>query len=180
MKTIGYITIIILLATSLLTTVDAVYAEEKYEDVLASVVVGSVFQVTVDNSSLNFGSAESGQRVELYPDRYYNQATCISNHGKTWYLKMYAQNDLVGASSKYVISRESIEWYVSWTNGSGVKVEGWHNFEEDTPSLVYTSGFEDNYGGEVFLQFKYALTVPGEATSDSYFTVISYTLTESP
>ena len=171
--------IIIVLIFGFYITNCPVYAEERYEDVSASVVVASVFQVSVDNTSLSFGSIESGKRIELYPDRYYNQVTCTSNHGKTWHLKMFAPGDLMGLGKRDIIPRESLQWRVSWTNGSGIKKEDWNDFS-DTPSLVYMSGPQDNDGSDVYLQLKYALNVPNGITTDNYTAVINYTLTEAP
>ncbi len=156
-----------------------VYAlEERFEDVIAAVVVGSTFRLSVDKNRIDFGLIKPGERIEFYPGRYYNQVTALSNNGKTWYLKMSLPHDLQGARGR-IIPRQSLKWQVHSTDGQGIKQDGWNSFQQQS-TLVYTSGPQDSQGNEVKIRLKYALDTPGDAIAGYYQATIYYTITESP
>jgi len=152
-------------------------AEQQIQDVVASCVVGNTFGLTLDRTNLDFGLLKPGQRVELYPQGYYHQITCVSNNKKTWYLKLSIPANIAGPGG-YILPKDNFKWQVFWTNGSGVKNEGW-GVLQDNPAVVYTSGPMDSQGEEVYIQLRYALDVPGNIPTGNYNAVLVYTITES-
>ncbi|MEA3560962.1 MAG: hypothetical protein U9R31_04235 [Candidatus Omnitrophota bacterium] len=168
----------VLLIILLFISSSAYAVDERFEDVIATVVVGSTFRLSIDEDSLDFGLIKPGKRIELYPERYYNRVTAISNNNTTWYLKMSLSEELRGEKGD-IIPNDRLKWQVCSTDGDGIKVEGWQSFK-DQPVLVYTSGLEDSRGKEVNIYLKYALKPPGGITAGHYHTAISYSMTESP
>jgi len=152
-------------------------AEQRIQDVIASVVVGSTFKLTLDRATLDFGSIKPGERVELYPAEPFHQITCISNNKKNWYLKISVPADINGPGGQS-LPKDRLKWQIFWTNGSGVKKEGWESLQDKT-TVVYTSGPLDSQGDEVNIKLRYALDVPGNAPAGHYTAVLIYTITES-
>lgn len=172
--------ILILLIIGLLATSSMLEAvEEEYEDVVASVVVGSTFKMSIDNDYLSFVNIKPGERLELYSDRNYNQVTAISNHNKPWYLKMSVMGEGLQGPGHNVIPADKLLWKVDDFDGKGVEVEGWQSFQTE-PVLVYSSAGDDARGEEVYIRLKYALDAPKDVVAGSYHTTISYTMTETP
>ncbi len=157
-----------------------VYAiEQRFEDIIATVVVGSTFRLSIDKDNLDFGLIEPGKRVELYPERYYNQITTLSNNGKTWYLKMSIVGGGLRGPKGSIIPWDRLKWQVCSIDGEGIKQEGWQSFEEQ-PVLVYISSPQDNQGKEVNICLKYALDTPADVIAGYYQTTIIYTMSETP
>ena len=169
--------LIIVIRVSVIGTTSFAY-QERFKDLYSSVVVGATFKLTVDNSAMDFGFINPGQSYELYPNRYYNEVTCLSNTGKPWYLKMSLVTGLHGAKGS-VIPKKNLTWSVYSVEGGGAKPEGWSPFE-DTPVLIYSATSEDSRGEPVKVRLKYKLDVPGDVTADSYATTIIYSMTETP
>jgi hypothetical protein len=166
----------IIVAFCLIAACPSSYAEERTEDITASVSVSSTFEISADTIPIDFGVMQSGVPVELYPDRYFNEVRCISNNGRTWYLKVFCQ-DLQGAHED--IESSNLKFRVYWTDGTGSYSSDWMSFG-DFPVLVYTSGGIDSTGREVKIQFVYRLEPPGRATAGHYTALVTYTFTESP
>lgn len=171
-----YILIILLIGAIDFTATFTANAEEKYEDVTASVIVSSTFEVSADVVPIDFGLIDPGETVELYPDRYFNEVRCVSNNGRVWYLKAHCE-DLQGAKSD--ISSTNLKFRVYWTNGDGYYSSDWTSFG-DIPVLVYTSGGFDNMGREIKIQFAYKLEPPPGVPAGSYTAIVAYTMTELP
>jgi len=164
---------------SLLITSASYGYEERKEDLFASVVVTTTFKLSVDNSAMDFGFIKPGESYELYPTRYYNEAACISNTGRSWYLKMSLENDLRGVKNNGIIPKKNIKWSVDSFDGTGIRQEGWNSFE-DIPVLIYTASPDDSKGEPVKIRLRYKLDVPGNVQADSYQTTILYSMTETP
>lgn len=154
-------------------------AEQRFQDVVASVVIGATFKLSLDKASLDFGMIKPGKWIELYPERHYHQITCISNNKKTWYLKVSVIGDIVGQGG-FALPKDSLKWQIFWTNGSGVKKEGWEGLQQDKATVIYSSGPLDGQGEEVYIRLRYALDVPGNVAAGNYNGVLVYTMTESP
>ncbi len=169
--------VIIIIIISLIPLTSFAY-EERLKDLTASVVIGTTFKLSVDNSSMDFGFINPGETYELYPSRYYNEVTCISNTGRTWYVKMSLMEDLRGVKGG-TISRANLKWSVDSVEGNGTRVDGWNSFE-DIPVLIYTGSVADSMGEPVKIRLKYKLEVPGNASADSYVATILYSMTEMP
>jgi hypothetical protein len=153
-------------------------AEQRFQDMIASVVVGSTFGLSLDRSSLDFGLVKPGIRIELYPESYYHQITCISNNKKIWYLKVSMPTGITGQGSS-ILPKDSLKWQIFGTNGSGAKKEGWESLQ-DNATVVYASGSTDSQGEEVYIRFRYVLDVPSNVASGNYNAVLVYTMTEIP
>lgn len=152
-------------------------AELRIQDMIASVVVGSTFKLTLDRSSLDFGLIKPGERVELYPAEPYHQITCISNNKKTWYLKVSVPAGISGPGG-LSLPVNALKWQIFWTNGSGTKKEGWESLQ-DRATVVYSSGPLDSQGEEINIKLRYALDLPGNSPAGHYSAVLVYTITES-
>ena len=167
---------IFFLVIVLISGTHLIFAEEEYKDVTASVMVSSTFEVSTEAIPIDFGVIDSGEAVELYPDRYFNEVRCISNHGRTWFLKA-ACGDLTSPNAS--ISKTHLKIKVFWTNGKGNYSFDWVSFE-DVPVLVYTSGDADNTGNEVRMQFKYKLDPLIGVPAGNYGAIVTYTMSEAP
>ncbi len=170
--------VFILLIGILFISSSAYAIEERFEDVVATVVVGSVFKLSIDNDHLDFGLIKPGKTVQLYPGRHYNQVAAVSNNGNIWYLKMAVTSGIQGTKGDN-IPNDRLKWRVTSVDGDGVAVGDWNSFT-DGPVLVYVSGPQDTRGNEVKIYLQYALDVPADATSGNYQAAIFYTITESP
>ena len=153
-----------------------VSAEEKFEDVVASVSINSAFKLAADTIPIDFGVIAPGKAAELYPDRHFNEVKCTSNNGKAWYLKAYCEN-LTGPAAS--ISKTHLKFKIFWTNGTGYHSSDWTAFG-DTPVLVYTSSDMETRGAEIKIQFTYKLEPPAGVPGGNYNAIVTYTMTESP
>ncbi len=176
MKRFIYISIVILIIV--FGRYQYIYSEQAQRDMFASVVVPPTFKLSLDNANISFGHTEPGKHVELYPNTHYNELKCISNKGNPWYLKISIIGNVIGPPDNNV-GIDSFKWMVSRTTGDGVTEKGWHEFTE-LPVRVYTSGPMDSEGGEVTIQFKYRLDMPGNARAGNYNLNVLYTMTDTP
>lgn len=151
--------------------------DEIQADAVASVVVGTAFSLNLDKTSLDFGLLNPGERIELYSAGYYHQLTGLSNNKKNWVLKIAMPADFAGPGGA-LMSKASFKWQLFWTNGSGIKKEGWEGLGDD-PQVIYTSGPADSQGEEIYIQLRYALDVPENIPSGNYSTILVYTMTET-
>src|SRR3989338_3214974 len=117
---------------------ESLFCEQAQKDMFASVVVLPSFKLSLDNANINFGYTEPGKTVELYPQLHYNEVKCISNKGRTWYLKLSVIGDIVGPPEAKV-GIDSFKWMVARAIGDGIVEKGWHPFSKDL-SIAYTSG----------------------------------------
>jgi hypothetical protein len=162
-------------ALLILTIAGPLEAEQTETDIYAAVVVNPVFNLTLDNADINFGYVEPGKSVELKADTYYNVVTCNSNKGKRWYLKLSILGEIAGPTPS--ISPSSFEWMVFRYEGAGAAAEGWKPFGAE-PQVAYQSGGPDDAGGDVTLQFKYRINLPGDALAGYYRVKVLYTMTD--
>ncbi|NQT46190.1 MAG: hypothetical protein HQ593_01765 [Candidatus Omnitrophica bacterium] len=154
-----------------------VYAQNEAEDeTSASVIVASIFTLEVSPTYIDFGSITPGEWCETGTGSYDNEATCVSNNGRTWYLKVSAQGPMLGAQDE--IPLDSLKWSIYNTTGAGSVVGGWNSFST-SQTLSYTSAGDDDIGNEVDVRFKYALQAPSDTKSGAYDTTIKYTMTQS-
>ena len=151
-------------------------AEQDTEDLFASVVVLSTFDVTVDNNYINFGRVEPGESITLQEGAYYNTLKCVSNKGRDYYVKIHLLDDVIGPKGN-IIPASSFKWKIYDTTGTGSPVSGWQEFSRE-PLLVYASSPEDEMGNELMIRFQYKLDLPRKATGGHYDLKVVYMLTE--
>lgn len=151
-------------------------AEQETEDVFASVIVLSAFDINIDNNYLHFGQVEPGESVTLKEGAYYNEIKCISNKGFTYYIKIHILDEIIGPTGSK-IPASSFKWRVLTADGSGTVISEWQEFSHG-PALVYTSGAEDEIGNEVTIRFQYRLDLPPQAMGGHYSLRVAYMLTE--
>lgn len=141
----------------------------------------ALFEITVDNYSIDFGFMNISESKELNDKGlYHNQVSCKSDNQIPWYLKIQAMGPL--KSGDDYIPYENFSWKLTEAyNGDGVIYnKDRYNTFSDIPSLVYSSGPNDPKGRDVSLRFKYNLSIPKNQVAGNYRTVIRYTLTEIP
>lgn len=166
--------IIILSAFFIAQTFCALQADEIFEDITGSVIVGVTFEITGANVPIDFGLIQPEEEVILYPDRYFNEVRCRSNSGKTWYLKAFCKN-LEGTFAS--ISSKHLKFRIYRTDGQGTYSTEWMEFS-DKPVLIYTSAGNDNLGKEVRLQFVYKFRPPPKVPGGNYTASVSFIMTE--
>ena len=163
-------------------------------DIAASVTVPSVFNLTLNVYSVDFGSVRYGDWKEVPSTGYANRAVCKSNTGNAWYLSIKADGPL--SSGTETIPLANFKWMSTYAGNaaspyqdltSGLRHKPADGYIAFTVSdeLVYSSGTgipNDNSnlpeGTEV--QFKYSLQVPDNPAplAGSYTTIVRYTMTE--
>ncbi len=154
------------------------WAGEKVDaDMYASVIVNPVFGLSLDNADIGFGYTDPGTSTELKKDTYYNSVTCNVNKGETWYLKISIIGSEVSGPSQIPV--ESFKWKIFRSTGDGAYDDQWHPFTSK-PMAAYTSGSNDNTGGDVTVQFRYRLDLPGDAAGGYYSVKVMYTATDVP
>lgn len=150
------------------------------EDLSASVEVGGVFSLSLDNPNLAFGSIGPGKTEVLGEGRFFNELKCRSNSGRTWYLKANLVS-LRLLEKEYFLPAANLKWKVVESTGSSQTL-GRLDFQEfsDQPILIYVSEGDDNKGKEVILRFQYSLFSPLDAPAGNYAGQIIFTMAESP
>ncbi|MCX5749796.1 MAG: hypothetical protein NTZ10_06100 [Candidatus Saganbacteria bacterium] len=157
-----------------------------------SVKVSGVFTLSIDTSSVDFGSSRPGDWKEVPSTSGYADAVvCKSNTGSAWYLKIKASGPLSSGSNSIPLA--NFGWMSSYAGSkntpynnlsSGLThqpAEGYQAFTGSDQG-VYTSGPADNNsmpnGTEV--QFKYSVQVPDNPSqlAGTYTTTVTYTMTE--
>jgi len=157
-----------------------------------SVTVSGVFTLTLDTSTVDFGSGKPGDWKEVpSASGYANAAVCKSNTGRTWYLNIKASGPLSSGANTIPLSRFS--WMSTYAGSKNAPysslaanlahqpAEGYQLFTGSN-QLVYTSSSADNNsmpnGSEI--QFKYSLSIPDSPAqlSGTYTTTVTYTMTE--
>ena len=176
-KSIG----IVLLFVGLCFCFEANALDEKQETLSVSVEVAPTFGLSLDGSSLSFGSIKPGQSIVLGEDNYYNELRCRSNYGRTWFVKAQLLTGLKLADKNYYLPVSALAWKVVEANSTANPL-GEHQFQkfDSQPSLIYISQGDDNKGKEVVLRFQYKLSCPGDAPGGVYFGSIVFTMTETP
>ena len=147
--------------------------------ILVSTDAYALFELNVDNFTIDFGFMNIGQTKELMErGSYQNEITCRSDNGNIWHLKIHLLDPLKSGTNYIPLS--DFEWKVtSVINGDGVAYnQGAFNSFLDIPSLTYTSGPGDGTGRDVRIRFDYRLTVPKNQPSGNYRTILRYTVTE--
>lgn len=161
-------------------------AEEVFQDVPASVVVGEVFRLSLDKENIDFGSISGEFKVigRDEPGGFYNQVSCQGNNGKPWVLKIQATQPptFAGDNSGKTIPIENFKWKVIGKSGTGQVIrENEFNSFSLTPQVVYRSAGPDDTGNPVTLEFQYGLSVPALVPpAGRYQTSIIFTLTQEP
>ena len=192
-KRIGLLTVIIIMMAPFYFQSSG--AATQSGDVSATVTVPSMFNLSLNTYSIDFGSVKYGEWKEVPSTGYANRAVCKSNTGNAWYVQIHADGPLSSASDTIPLS--NLKWMSTYAGNaaspyqdlsSGLKHKPADGYIEFTTSdeLVYSSGtspvLNDNSnlpdGTEV--QFKYALQVPSSPAplAGSYTTVVRYTMTE--
>ncbi len=155
-----------------------VYSEQVQRDMYASVVVAPIFRLSLDNANINFGYAQPGKSVELYPEKPYNEVKCMSNKGKAWYVKVSVIGNIIGPRESSV-KPDSFKWMVARSKGTGIAEKGWHSFSS-LPAQAYACSAEESVGEEVTIRFKYKLDLPPDAQGGIYSLNVLYTMTDIP
>ena len=164
-------------------------------DISATVTVPSMFNLSLNTYSVDFGSVKYGDWKEVPSTGYANRAVCKSNTGNAWYVKIRADGPL--SSSVDTIPLSNFKWMSTYAGNaaspyqdlsSGLKHKPADGYIEFTTSdeLVYSSGASSvlndnsNIPDGTEIQFKYSLQVPDNPAplSGSYSTVVRYTMTE--
>lgn len=173
------ILLFILLLLPILTVTSISGADEDTEDIFASVVVLSAFDIQIVNNVnyLDFGIAKPGEAVTLKENTYYNEIKCVSNKGTDYFIKIDIIGDIIGPKGVAEITPSSFQWKIYSVKGKGSPIEGWQDFQKD-PVLVYSSASGDNAGEEVSIKFQYKLNLPANAVPGHYSMTIGYIITE--
>ena len=153
--------------------------DRKFEDLSASVEVAPVISFVLDNPHLAFGLVGPRTTKVLGEGRYYNQVTCRSNSGRSWYLKaqLLSLKQMGGGTS---LDPSGLKWkLVESTGAAGSNPADFQPFASD-PVLVYASQGDDTKGQEVVLRFQYSLTTPLESQAGNYIGEVLFTMAESP
>lgn len=143
----------------------------------------------VYSTTVPFSSIDPSQSM-VYPDgRKVNDGKsdvgiiCLSNAGKTWYLKLSVQTT---AS----LTADKMRYYMDqpYNRNTGGRADGtlsqparWYPLSS-TPTTVYSSGAQDqsNLPFGTLVTFNYALDPSGLEAGQAYSAVITYTLTTAP
>lgn len=140
----------------------------------------ATFEMTIDRPFVDFDFMEIGEFKEVMAQgSYHNEATCISDNGNTWYLKLHLLNPLESQDNE--IPAWNFKWkVVEVINGAGyaTNMNSFNNFST-TDLVAYTSASGDNDGTEVKIRFTYGLQIPEAQVTGNYQCVIRYTLTET-
>lgn len=154
--------------------------DQKVEDLSASVEVAPDFSFSLDNPHLAFGVLGPKMTKVLGEGRYYNQVTCRSNSGRSWYLKAQILSLKLMGGAVASLAPSSLEWrLVESTGDAGTSRGDFQPFASD-PVLVYTSQGDDNLGQEVVLRFQYRLTTPLDTPAGTYLGEVIFTMAETP
>ncbi len=181
-------------AASVLANTAAAVDVEQSADV--SVRVSSVFSLTLDTSTIDFGSVRPGVWKEVSSAAgYANVAACSSNTGNPWYLQIKATGPLSSATASIPI--ENLKWmttyagsknapYTSFSDGLiHPAAEGFQDFSLIDQQVFYSANASAMVNNNTLpngaeIQFKYAVFVPDtiKLNADAYSTTIVYTMTE--
>lgn len=181
-------------AASVLTNTAAAVDVEQSADV--SVRVSSVFSLTLDTSTIDFGSVRPGEWKEVSSAAgYANVAACSSNTGNPWYLQIKATGPLSSATASIPI--ENLKWmttyagsknppYPSFSDGlTHQAAEGFQDFSLVDQQVFYSANASlmtnnNTLPNGAEIQFKYAVFVPDtiKLNAEAYSTTIVYTMTE--
>lgn len=154
--------------------------ESRIDDLSASVTVAPVFSISLDDTSLYFGTIKPGETKIIGESRDLHQVRCRVNTGEPWFLKIQL-SALRLAERPFFLSGSNLKWrLIESASSSGAM--GGREFTEfsDRPALVYAGQADDTKGREVALKFQYSLTVPAEAPAGNYIGLITFTMTQSP
>ncbi|OIO32729.1 MAG: hypothetical protein AUJ70_04885 [Candidatus Omnitrophica bacterium CG1_02_40_15] len=145
---------------------------------ITTICLAGEFTMSTDTSNVSFGEMAIGDWKELGGGTYHNQLTCKSTNGKTWYVKIYVLAPLTSGTK--TINNSYFKYMPGWTNGTG-SVQNQYSFIafSGISSLVYVSGPDDNSGSDVYLQFKYGLSIPANQVAGIYNTTVRYVMTET-
>lgn len=143
--------------------------------------VAPIFSFSLSNPNIAFGSISPGKTEILGKERFFNEISCRSNSGRTWYLKAHLVS-LKLLEKDYLLAPSNLKWKVVESTGSTQPLGGKVEFEgfSNEPLLIYASQEDDNRGKEVILRFQYSLSCPLDAPAGNYIGSIVFTMTESP
>ncbi|MFH0886899.1 MAG: hypothetical protein V1843_01900 [bacterium] len=158
------------------------FAASASQQTTVSVTVNAVFSLTLDTSTIDFGTVSTGEFKEIPPGSgYHNKVTCSSNNGNIWRLLIQADSDLIAGVSSIPVN--NMKWLSVYASGSGTvnhpSSQGYVDFAL-SPELVYESTQSEgaNLPNGTDVQFKYAMYMPQNQPAGTYQTTILYTMTE--
>lgn len=145
---------------------------------ITTICLAGDFTMSTDTSNIPFGKMDIGEWKEKGGGSYHNQLTCKSTKSKTWYIKIYVLAPLTSGTK--TIDNSNFKYMPGWTNGTG-NVQNQYSYNAFTaiPALVYISGPDDNSGNEIYIQFKYGLSIPANQIAGIYNTTVQYVMTET-
>jgi len=158
--------------------------------------IGQALSVSIDTSSINFGTVAPGSWLEAPLTRDHDTLVVISDTASPWQVKIAILQPLTNSAFPSItIPNDSFRWMSTYagnknapyTNlGAGLNhpaILGYVNFST-IDELVYTSGKEPSYddnnnlpaGTEI--QFKWGMAMPSTQTAGTYTTTVRYTVTQ--
>ncbi len=186
---------LLVMLTTLVLAGNGLYAATLTSTANVSVTVNSVFNLTVDTVSLDFGSVKPGEFKEIPSSgAFANSVICRSNTGNEWKLDMKTDGPMTFGA--YRIPASNIKWLSTYAGNNNPPYDdlssslqyppalGYQSFSDGTAFLIYTAGRVSSFDDTVnlplgtILQFKYALQVPDDLPAGQYSTTITYTMYE--
>lgn len=146
------------------------------QDTTLSVTVNAVFQLSLDQTFIDFGRMNPGDTKWDIPANSL-VATAKTNNENPWYLKIHSVFPLSSGQSQIPLG--NFIWY-GWTEGNGT----WLGTGNDSLTLTTTLAYKSGTGEEINLpngtvnHFKFKLVLPEKQKSGTYSTIVKFTMTE--
>lgn len=147
-----------------------VHADTVTENISVNVEVNSVFQLTLDFNTINFGLLDPGDvsATEII------QATGLSNHPNHIYINQ-SGDDFSNGTDTFTV--ESTEYTITLISGTGNTPNGTQTLTNVDEEIFRSSGNERRVKNAV-LDISYTLTIPTDALVGVYSTTFYITMTE--
>lgn len=147
------------------------YASQQDTPLTATVNVESVFKISIQSSSIDFGAVEPGSSSA----KKNVGISCLTNNNRSWSVSLYAQSPL--SYDAYEIPNSNFKWETQVTEGTGQAAQS--GIMGITPVNFYIAGMDD-YITEtpVELVLSLSIDVPQGQVAGQYGTVVVITMHE--
>jgi len=148
-----------------------------------TVTVPAIFslELTGADTSVDFGSNDPGTPNPPFdkPNGIF-EATCKSNNGNIWYLKISnTQPFTLATDASVTISNNNFKWYGVYTDGTGTLVKTSQSMSASAATVYTASATEKvNTPNGTKIQLKFGLVIPTNVQAGTYNSTIVLTITE--
>lgn len=171
MKKSVFYFILIFMLIMIMSGVKYAFATQQYANMDATVGVNPVFVMSVNPSTINFGSVDPGTSTE---ERQLT-VSCVTNNNNPWSVSVRVVSEFT--SGTFTIPNENFNWRGSstgsgrWNSGDGRMSTTPFTFYEASASEYITTP-------KVDLNMFLSIDVPQGQAAGTYSTILALTMTE--